>query len=107
MNILVKVSEMVVSLVAVGVLSGCSSSATRVTEALPRTAEVTDAAGRLIAADLSKQLGAVKFAPRKARTIQTASVEISEMIEVVVVEASRLPANERLVDAAVAKNVGL
>ena len=105
MNILTKMSTMVISLVAVGGLSGCSSASSRVTEALPRTAEVTAEAGRLIAADLSKQLSAVKLAPRQARTIQTASVEISEMIEVVVVEASRLPADERLV--AVAKNVSL
>ena len=101
MKILAKVSIAMVSLVAVaGVFSGCSTATSRVSEALPRTAEVTTAAGRTIAADLTAQLQQAKNAPRQVRTIQTASVEVAEMIDVVLVEASRLPANERLVDAA-------
>jgi hypothetical protein len=39
--------------------------------------------------------------------MQVASVEIADVSDIVVVEASRLPANERLVDVSVAQNVSL
>jgi len=100
MKVLAKVSFTAVSLVAVaGVLSGCSTATSRVSEALPHTAAVTSEAGRMIAADLTAQLQLAKQAPRPVRTIQTASVEIAELVDAVLVEASRLPASERLVDA--------
>ena len=100
MNVLAKVSVTAVSLVALaGVFSGCSTATSRVSEALPRTAEVTSEAGRMIAADLSIQLQQARQAPRQVRAMQAASVEIAEMVDVVLVEATRLPASERLVDA--------
>ena len=118
MNTFKKVSIAMVSLAAVAGavvgLAGCSTAASRATAALPQTAEVTAEAGRIIAADLTAQLNTANQSPRQARTMQVASVEISEVIEVVLVEASRLPAGDRLVDASlvdadrgVAQNVRL
>lgn len=99
MKVLAKVSVLMVSVAVLAGSLGCSLASSRVSESLPRTAEVTANAGRLIAADLAAQMNAAKLAPREARTIRTASVEIAEMIDVVVVPAPRLPANQRLVDA--------
>jgi PBP1b-binding outer membrane lipoprotein LpoB len=81
------------------VMTGCSVSQSA-TSSLPQLDEVTAATGSLIATDLSVELSAAKNQPRANREIRTASVEVVEVSDLVVVEASRLPIVEHLADAA-------
>ncbi len=103
MNILRKVNISLVSAVAVAAtLAGCSASPS---STLPALADVIAQTSQQIASDLGDELATAKSLPRETRRIRTASVEVSEMAEVVVVEASRLPGIEHLVDVTAAQSV--
>jgi hypothetical protein len=92
------------SVVVVAGISGCSLATPSLSASLPRVAEVTAAVNTRIANDLNYEMAAAKQYPRVAQAIRTASVEITEMSDVVVVVASRLPPVEHFADA-VAANV--
>jgi hypothetical protein len=103
MNSLKKSTLVLISLsVVAGVMGGCSLS-TPVSASLPQLADVTDATGAQIVRDLAGELSAAKRPSRETQRVRTASVEVAEINDFIVVEASRLPAVEHLADAAMTR----
>jgi sulfite reductase alpha subunit-like flavoprotein len=102
MNIFSKVSLVSCVAMVMTTIAGCSGSPSSM---LLPLAEVTAQTSQRIANDLHYEMALAKSAPRATPTIRTSSVEVSEMAEVIVVEASRLPVAEHFADAAAAQPI--
>jgi phage portal protein BeeE len=109
MNTFTKFSILAASMIVIGAAAGCSLATPSISAALPQVAAMTAEVGQGIARDLGSELSAAKFSPQPAQAIQTASVVVTDIADVVVVEASRLPASGHFADAntSVAYNVAL